>query len=339
MRPCKLSGDTTFLGVMGDASLGRLSDGAVERALAGPPTLAAILLLVLNDHLLKGAGILPGVLTGKLSDFAFLFFGPIVVAYVMRACSRWAVAVAFAIPTAVFVAINVSTIASDLFARTLGAVVPSAHVCDAEDLVALVMLPFSWGYLWRRARTGRATSRPRPLSQVLVVIVASLGCVATSKQPDPPPMVPTHRAVYMSWDELRTTAVQVKEPHAVGKRGKLLIADGHLFLSEPSKGVHIFDNIDPKSPKALMFIQIPGYFDIAVRDGRLYADSFVDLLVFELDLPNRTARLVERLEDQFEYDPYQALTTDTPLLVEGLDRTRGVVVQLVPFDPSAQVAQ
>jgi hypothetical protein len=152
-------------------------------------------------------------------------------------------------------------------------------------------------------------------------------------------MVPTHRAVYMSWGELRTTAVQVKEPQPVGKRGKLLIAEGHLFLSEPSKGVHIFDNTDPQSPKALMFIQIPGNIDIAVRDGRLYADSFVDLLVFELDLPHRTARLVERLQDQFEYDPYQSLTADAPLFVEGLDRSRGVVVQLVPFNPSTQVAQ
>ncbi len=155
--------------MMRDASLGRLSDGAVERALAGPPTLAAILLLVLNDHLLKGAGLLPGALTGKLSDLAFLFFAPIVAVYVMRARSRWAVAGAFAVPTAIFAAINVSKAASDLFAQTLGAIVPSTHVCDVEDLVALVMLPLSWGYLWRATRNGRAGSRPRPLSQVLVV--------------------------------------------------------------------------------------------------------------------------------------------------------------------------
>ena len=38
---------------------------------------AALALLVLNDHLAKGAGVLSGWLTGKLSDFAFLIVAPL----------------------------------------------------------------------------------------------------------------------------------------------------------------------------------------------------------------------------------------------------------------------
>lgn len=55
---------------------------AIDRArplpadgLLSPVVLAAIGLLVLNDHVLKSAS--PGVITGKLSDFAGLVFFPI----------------------------------------------------------------------------------------------------------------------------------------------------------------------------------------------------------------------------------------------------------------------
>lgn len=44
--------------------------------LCHPATLLALLLLVLNDHLLKGSGLLPAWLTGKLSDLAGLFVLP-----------------------------------------------------------------------------------------------------------------------------------------------------------------------------------------------------------------------------------------------------------------------
>lgn len=333
---------TALLGAMRDLLRRRLSGGAAATAVLGAPTIAAVLSMVLNDHLLKGSGVVPGIFTGKLSDFAFLFFAPLVLVYLTRARSTPAVAAAFAGPAALFVAINVSPTASELFAGALGAIVPSSHVCDAEDLVALSILPLSWAYLWRARPSGKAepsTLRHR-WRQVLVTIVAALGCVATSQAPpEPMPPQPTHRAVYLSWEALRTTAVQVKAPQPVGKRGKLLLADGHLFLSEPGLGVHVFDNTDPKSPRALMFIQIPGNIDIAVREGRLYADSFVDLLVFDLDLANGTARLAERLQDQFEYDPYQTLASDTPVHVEGLDKSRGVVVRLEPLRQTTEVAR
>jgi hypothetical protein len=41
---------------------------------------AALALLIINDNLLKGHGVVPGWLTGKLSDFAFLVVAPVVFA-------------------------------------------------------------------------------------------------------------------------------------------------------------------------------------------------------------------------------------------------------------------
>lgn len=51
-----------------------------RRALLRWPFLLALAVLLLNDHLLKGAGLLPGWLTGKLSDVAGLYVAPVVLA-------------------------------------------------------------------------------------------------------------------------------------------------------------------------------------------------------------------------------------------------------------------
>ena len=135
----------------------------------------------------------------------------------------------------------------------------------------------------------------------------------------------------MSWEEFRTTAVMVLPPRPIGKRGKLLIAHDHLFVSEPGQGVHVFDDRDPENPVPVFFIRIPGNIDIAVRDNLLYADSAVDLLTFELRLAEKTAKLIGRLEDQFDYDPFQSLEQEQFVTVENLDRTHGVVIRLEPI--------
>jgi hypothetical protein len=279
--------------------------------------------MVVNDHFLKGSGLLPGLVTGKISDFAFLFFAPIVLAALFRARSLAALLACYAVPTGLYVAINVNADASAWFASAMSRVYPTVLWPGAEDLVALASTPLSWWYL---SRERHAEARPRKITTRLVTIAAALACMATS-----PARTPTHRAIYMSWEEFRTTAVRVLPPQPIGKRGKLLIANEHLFVSEPGQGVHVFDDRDPEHPMPLFFIRIPGNIDIAVRDNLLYADSAVDLLTFELRLEEKTAKLVGRLEDQFDYDPYQSLEGERFVMVENLDQSRGIVVRLEPI--------
>ncbi|MGM0555575.1 MAG: hypothetical protein ACQEVA_04260 [Myxococcota bacterium] len=56
--------------------------------LTHPWVLAAVAITAVNDHLFKGAGWLPDVLTGKLSDVSGLFFFPIVLAVVLSLLAR-----------------------------------------------------------------------------------------------------------------------------------------------------------------------------------------------------------------------------------------------------------
>lgn len=56
-----------------------------------PLPLLALLVLVVNDQILKASDLLPGAITGKLSDLAGLFFAPLLVVTALN-MSAWAIA-------------------------------------------------------------------------------------------------------------------------------------------------------------------------------------------------------------------------------------------------------
>ncbi len=120
-------------------------------ALLHPSWLAAVTVLALNDHVFKGAGILPVWLTGKASDFAGLFAAPVLLAALVRARSRRALFACYAATALVFTAIKVSASASSAFAAALAlAHLPWNNTVDPTDLLALVALVASWGMLLPR---------------------------------------------------------------------------------------------------------------------------------------------------------------------------------------------
>ncbi|MEZ4438567.1 MAG: hypothetical protein R3B72_05735 [Polyangiaceae bacterium] len=307
-----------------------IPDAALVRAVTSAPVLGAIGIMALNDHVLKRAGVLPGVVTGKLSDFAFLFFAPIVLAYVARATSWRRRLLCFAIPGALLAAINLSQAASDALSAAMRPFFGMALWPDPTDLVALVSLPLAWWHLASQPHT----PRPESFRHSLVTALATLSCLATSAVPPEHPVRPfTHEPVYMSWEELRTSAVAVEAPRPIGKRGKLLVVDGYLLINEPHVGVHIIDDRDPETPVPLLFLRIPGNVDIAVEGDVLYADSYVDLLSFRLDLEAKQVTLIDRVEDQFEYDEHPDIARwergdyyPTPA-----DHTKGVVIDHRPI--------
>jgi hypothetical protein len=131
------------------------------RLLTHPLALGAIVLLVINDHVLKQTA--PGIITGKLSDFAGLAFFPLLLA----ACAEHArirrgmtTIVAAAIATAVgFAAVKLWAPAGDLYrvgfaalqwpfravhvlvtTGTLPDLTRVSLVADPTDLIALVAL-------------------------------------------------------------------------------------------------------------------------------------------------------------------------------------------------------
>lgn len=84
--------------------------------------------------------------------------------------------------------------------------------------------------------------------------------------------------------------------------GKIYVTDNNLFYIAKEKGVHIFDNQNPSSPTNIAFINIAGVHDIAVKGNYLYADNYIDLLVFDIsDLQD--IKLIKTLQNVIDFYP------------------------------------
>ena len=137
-------------------------------------------------------------------------------------------------------------------------------------------------------------------------------------------MVSTHEPVYLSWKELRS-AIKSEPAKSIAKRGKIHIRGSYLFINEPNKGIHVFDNGNPAAPKAVAFLNIPGNVDLAVRGDVLFADSFVDLVALDISaLP--AVKEINRQVDVFPYDAYQSSDGQYYYTTTEIDRTKGVIV-------------
>jgi hypothetical protein len=115
---------------------------------------------------------LPAWLTGKLSDFAGLFFFPLVVAAVLRAKTAAARTIVVAATGALFAAIKLSP-------RACAWIAPIAGVTpDATDLIALPMLALAWWWMarWRPSPRWNGPAWTR----TIVLGGASLTAAATS---------------------------------------------------------------------------------------------------------------------------------------------------------------
>jgi hypothetical protein len=73
----------------------------------------------------------------------------------------------------------------------------------------------------------------------------------------------------------------------------------YLFINEVNEGIHVIDNTDPSSPRNVAFIEIMGNIDLAAKDGILYADNLVDLLLFDISNPG-APMLKSRIEGAFQ---------------------------------------
>ena len=153
---------------------------------------AALALLLVNDNLLKGGGVAPGWLTGKLSDFAFLIVAPVLLAALLPRVVPRRRAMAMGAVVLVYVAADLSPAVSDAIVAAAQVVgLPWRLWPDVTDLMALAVLPVTWRLLRpaapaTRRLPGRAPCWSRP------------GC---SPAPSPawPPARPTSTPTRPTW--------------------------------------------------------------------------------------------------------------------------------------------
>lgn len=154
-------------------------------ALTHPATLLAMGLLVLNDFVLKV--VFPSWFTGKLSDFSGLFFLPLLLAaalslipWNMMRRTPAPLVVGVAVTAIWFGLVKAVPAANAAFvdgAARLG--FPVRLLLDPSDLIALLVLPFTW-MVWKSAETSTLLLR----RAWVAIPIAALLLMADAAAPD-----------------------------------------------------------------------------------------------------------------------------------------------------------
>lgn len=105
------------------------------------------------------------------------------------------------------------------------------------------------------------------------------------------------KAEYMSLKALRNS-VDIIAPRPIDQSGKIYAYNNLVLVNDVDEGIHIIDNADPESPVKKAFIKIIANKDMEIKGDYLYADSLMDLLVFDISDINNIIEIA-RLEDVF----------------------------------------
>lgn len=244
----------------GIASLGAAGEGDRMRVLRHPAFVAALVVLLVNDHVLKGAGVVPSWLTGKLSDFAWLVVAPVGASVLFRLRDRRSIAVLLLGFVGLFVTTELSQSAADAVASvatSLGQ--PTRLWADPTDLIALSILPVTWHLLARPSGPALGWASPR-----IALGLAVFASVATSQPPPQPPTTwATSAFVVNSTTESVAVRVRVAEVDIDCARiadvdlavavGRDLFDTGITFRLAPNDTV-------PIEPQAAVFAATGGPF-------------------------------------------------------------------------------
>jgi len=95
--------------------------------------------------------------------------------------------------------------------------------------------------------------------------------------------------------------VNIEEPAPIEESGKIYTYQNLIFVNDNLKGVHVIDNSNPESPVKKAFIRIPQNTDVAVKDDLLYANSGIDLVVFDISEVNNIQQK-NTIENVFEIE-------------------------------------
>jgi len=103
--------------------------------------------------------------------------------------------------------------------------------------------------------------------------------------------------VFMGPQEIRAS-FEILPPDTLKNPGKIYLYNSYIFVNEPGKGLHVIDNLNPRAPQIISFINIPGNYDMAAKGDMLYVDSYIDLVALDISNPLEVKEIA-RIEEIF----------------------------------------
>ncbi len=135
---------------------------------------------------------------------------------------------------------------------------------------------------------------------LLIVVFSFFSC---NKDETPGDYVNVAVPLVMSKTEFRNS-VEVQSPKRIEEAGKIYAYSNYIFVNDEFRGIHVIDNSNPSSPRAISYVKIPGNIDISIKNNYLYADSSTDLVVFDISDIHKI-ETIGRLEDVFSVYDYK----------------------------------
>ena len=115
--------------------------------------------------------------------------------------------------------------------------------------------------------------------------------------------------VMMSASEFRKD-IKTEDSRPLENPGKIYFYDKYLLINEMGRGIHFYDLSNAQNPVKVVFYDIPGNFDMAIKNNILYVDNVVDLVSIDIsDVVNpKTIHRVENYNGDFpqQNDMYRA---------------------------------
>lgn len=118
--------------------------------------------------------------------------------------------------------------------------------------------------------------------------------------------------IFMKRAELEKSISYQSTAHDLVQPGKIYYKTPYIYVNEKYKGVHIINNTNPKNPVNEAFIVAPGCIDMAVKGHIIYLDNAVDLVAFDMNTKQVTARIKNVFPEPASPDNYYYSTWDRP---------------------------
>jgi hypothetical protein len=206
-------------------------------ALLHPAWLVALVLLALNDHVLKGGLHAPSLLVGKLSDIAGLLVAPALFAALLRVRSLRGLFAAHLAVGLVFAAIQLSPAAAAAWSALMaGLGAPWKITSDPGDLLTLPSLLLSWRLFVPVMRGAPPIIGLRRLATATAGSIGLLFCVATSPPPETIPYDPLNTDVYIHNDTGERLVLIIRQLRADLETDCEVVTTAPELLREPHFG-------------------------------------------------------------------------------------------------------
>ena len=115
----------------------------------------------------------------------------------------------------------------------------------------------------------------------LFLVIVTLFFMLSCSNNDEFETVNVAKPEYMSLKALRSS-VEITSPVNIIESGKIYAYNNLVLVNDIDNGIHIIDNSNPQNPNKIAFIKIIANKDMEVKGNYLYADSLMDLLVFDI---------------------------------------------------------